>query len=141
MKFIDSKGKVHSTYLKAVGCSIINLITPMKKKPEMVITGPDDDGWEPQENIHDEPVSEEPVYPMDQVFEPGVTPKIPMDKKKHTARIDFENHQIFLEDEEGNIVTSTRFDSRLDNCPTKDLFNMIFDEVQSTSHIDPPANC
>jgi len=147
MKFLDKKGNTHRSYLGAMASDVIGIIRPNKKKPVTPVNIPMDDNF--IDDMHDDDIidvdcqpadEEEPVYPMDEVFEPGVTPKIPMDKKKHTARIDFENHQIYLEDQDGKVITTTRFDSRLDNCPTKDLFNMIFDEVQSTSHIDPPSN-
>lgn len=138
MKFLDKKGQAHLSYARAVLSSIVNTITPRTRKPTMVTVEPEpeDDSFYEDTEVP-QSVEEQPVYQMDEVFEPGVSAKIIMDKQKHVARIDFDTHQIFLEDKDGNVITTTRFDSRLENCPTKDLFNMIFQEVQNTTPIDP----
>ena len=138
MKFYDNNYKLHDTYIGALKDNIINKFNnfirkkfPGYKETEGVLnySGDSFEYSAPyNEPIFDYEISEDqsPVY--NDTFVPGVSPKVECNSK-HTIKIDYKNHELSLEDEDGNVINTTKIDSRLENCPTKDLINMVYDII------------
>lgn len=144
MKFIDKNGVTHDTYFGAVFSSISskmsNVMSSKKfksKKDDDIFSDDVEFGYSMEDNgIYDQDdaivnSSEEDmrIPSLDErsdLFIPGTTPRIPC-TKKHAVVIDYDNHQLHLKDENGNTIHTANIDSRLMDCPTKDLINMVYD--------------
>ena len=134
MKFYDKNGKKHNSYLHALKSDIFGKVDTFieKKFPGYKESQHKFNlkSYEFNNSENEYPIIEYdmeiPSNELTETFVPGVTPKVQC-SKKHAITIDYENHILKLTDESGNVINTTKFDSKLENCPTKDLINMVYE--------------
>lgn len=140
MKFVDKNGKEHNTYLSALVNNTSNKINNfidskikgVKETKKLDMDEIDEYYFDEDDNYDEDDMrtfSECQIRKeKDDVFIPGVSNKIKRNKK-HSIRIDYNKHLLILEDENGDILSTTQMDSRLENCPIKDIINMVYETV------------
>lgn len=138
MKFIDKDGNIHNTYWGALFAPVTGKMnnfmnTRLPGFKESANDFNDEPGYSMEDNgIYDTQDDADDMTILikgrDDLFIPGTTPKVKC-SKKHVIKIDYDNHQMILEDEFGGVLHTTNIDSRLMNCPAKDLINMVYDII------------
>ena len=132
MKFMDNRGVEQVSRIAAMCSSLINKI---EDKLDKCINEDESNDATTDDAIIDAEFTEvdnSDVKDRDDVFIPGVTPKVQR-TSKHTINIDFENYRLILKDESGKVVNVTQIDSRLRDCPLKDVISMIYETPNDSS--------
>ena len=151
MKFYDNNGCERDSYLEMIGADVgisvkklIDIISmPFKKEDSVDIDDIDEIPLDDTE-FYDQQVNSDCITANDEsmdingndviiperddIFIPGVTPKIPYNPGHHIT-VDPTNSQLILHDEDGNILNVTRIDPRLDKSNIMDILNMVYDDL------------
>ena len=158
MKFYDNNGCERYSYLEMLGADIgigvkkfCDFITkPFKKDIDNEdydfdeLWDEDDlNFYEDEDENESDKQNEDLIIPeRDDIFIPGITPKIQYNPEYHIT-VDPINSKLILHDENGNIVNITRIDPRLDfnQSNIMNILNMVYEDLpNSASYTKTPES-